>query len=226
MSKDPQVITLRGRLSWPNFTIEQALALNAKSKFPKANDKVRAGFTLLLEQEQLDKLVKHLTDVFLPWCVDQGKSKERSGLTAAQAKRLQKILDEAEWDVEGIVGLIKPVHERTQELAPEAAVEVPVNGLPGRDIDQKAIVRSEDDLRNPLDDIDIPARGMIMDIADTKFELYPGCEAVAQLNLFAFTGANVGITSSASAAIFVADNERFGGGVDLDEDDIFMDIDD
>lgn len=225
-STDPQTVTIRGRLSWPQFTYADALKQNQKSKYPKKDEDVRPNFQLLLAEAQAEKLVKHVRDVFLPWCVEQEKSGLKSGLTAAQAKKLTKILDEADWEVDGIVGLIKPVHERTAELAPEAVMSVPVNGFKGQDMELKAVVRSEDDLANPADDIIIPERGLILPIRDTNLELYPGAMVAAQLNLFAFTGANVGITASASTAIFVGHADRFGGGGAIDEDEVFMDLDD
>lgn len=226
--KNPQNVTIRGRLSWPVWTYDMAVARDAKSKFPKKDKAdVRPGFDLLLDEVQAEKLINHLKDVFLPWCIEQEKAGNKSALSAAQVKKLTKILDEAEWDVDGIVGLIKPVHEKSQEMAPEAVMSVKVNGFKGQDLERKAIVKDEGQLKNPVDDIVIPARGLIMPVADTTLELYPGSVVAATLNLFAFTGANVGITASTSTAVFVADAERFGGGGStLDEDDIFMDLDD
>lgn len=224
--KNPQNVTLRGRLSWPNLTYAQALAQNARSKFPKKDEEVRPNFQLLLEEDQADKLVAHLRDVFLPWCKEQGKAKEKSGLEDKHVKKLLRVLDDADWETEGILGLIKPVHEKTAELAPEAVMAVQVNGFRGQDLELKAVVRSEDDLRNPIDDFVIPARGAVLPIEDTNLELYPGAVVAAQLNLFAFVGANVGITASTPTVVFVRDAERFGGGGGLDEEDLFMTIED
>lgn len=225
-TKDPQSILIRGRLSWPKFTYAEALKQNASSKFPKKDEDVRPNFQLLLDETQADKLVTHVRDVFLPWCVEQGKNKDKSGLTEAQAKKITKVLDEADWEVDGVMGLIKPVHEKTKPLAPEAVMSVPVNGFKGQDLTLKAIVRSESELANPTDDLIIPERGMILPVADTTHELYPGSIVAAELNLFAFVGANVGITASTSDVVFIRDADRFGGGGGIDEDELFMDLDD
>ena len=54
--------------------------------------------------------------------------------------------------------------------------------------------------------------------------MYPGCFVAATLNLYGFlSGKKPGFSASASTAIFKADGDRFGGGVDFDEDEIFLD---
>lgn len=225
-NQDPQTVTIRGRLSWPVFTVAEAIKRNATSKYPKKDEDIRPTFSLLLDQVQADKLVTHLVDTFLPWCVEQGKNNDKSGLTDAQAKKILKALEAADWEVDGVLGLIKPVHEKSQALAPEAVMSVTVNGRKGRDLELRAIVRNESELANPVDDVIIPDRGQIMALAETTHELYPGSIVAAQLNLFAFTGANVGITASTGIAIFVNHAERFGAGFEIDEDEVFMDLED
>lgn len=226
-STNPQELTTRGRLSYPTWTYEEALKRNASSKFPKKADDVRPNVQFLLTQSRADALIAHLKDVFIPWCVEQDKlgDKGKSRLTPAQAKKLTKILDEQDWEVDGVLGLIKPVYEKTAELAPEAVLQLAVNGMKGQDLGKKAIVRSESELKNPLDDLVIPARGLIMPIADTTLELYPGANVAATLNFFAFTAAGQpGIQASTGAVIFTSDNERFGGGGGvIDEEAIFLD---
>lgn len=228
VTSNPQNVTIRGRLSWPVWTYDQALKRDATSKFP-AKDKadVKPSFDLLLSETHAERLVNHIKDVFLPWCEEQGKNGDKSGLTAAEAKKIRKVLDEGEWDVEGILGLIKPVHEKSQDLAPEAVMAVTVKGFKGRDLERKAIVKSVDQLKVDDGNTTVPSKGMIVDIDDTKLELYPGCIVAATINLYAFvSGKTPGITASAGAAIFAADAERFGGGgTVVDEDAIFMDDD-
>lgn len=231
-STNPQEITVKGRISFPVFTYDQAVARDAKSKFPKKDkNDIRPGFDLLLTQTMLEKLTTHLRDVFLPWCIEQEKlgDKGKSKLTAAQAKKITKIIDEGDYEVDQVVGLIRAVHETTAELAPEAVATLKVNGMKGRDLNLKAVVKSTDDL-NPLDDrnddIILPPRGEIMDLDRTKLEIYPGAYVAATINLFAFTGANVGITASTGSVIFLDHRDRFGGGGEtIDEDDIFLDDD-
>ena len=101
-----------------------------------------------------------------------------------------------------------------------------VNGLQKTDFDLKAVVRSADQLANPMDDLIIPERGTILPLSDTKLDLYPGSNAGATINLWAFvSGKTPGITASTGTIVFLSDNERFGGGGGLDEDAIFADFD-
>lgn len=204
-STNPQELTIRGRLSWPTFSHAAAVKRNAKSDYPKADaSEVKPDFSLLLTQVQADKLVAHLRDEFLPWAEEQGKKGERSGLEAGQAKKLRKVLDEADWETEGIVNIIGPVHEKTAELAPEAVMQVKVSGQKGRDLPQKAIVRQQSELRVPDEELVIPARGLILPVSDTNLELYPGSIVGATINLYAFvSGKTPGIIASTAAAIFL-----------------------
>lgn len=224
--QNPQDVLIRGRLSWPNFTYAEALRQNASSKFKRPEEEVRPNYNLLLEEDQLDKLVDHLQNVFIPWCLEQEKAGAKSGLTAAQAKKLNRVLDAREWDVDPLFGLINPVHAKTAELAPEAVASVRINGYRGQDIEQRAVVRNESQLANPTEDIIIPPRGLIMAVEETTHQLYPGSVVASQLNLFAFQGANVGISATGAVAIFLRDAERFGGGGSIDEDAVMDFIDD
>lgn len=224
----PKDITIRGRLSWPKFTMPEALAFNRTSEHPRKDDEVRPHFHLLLDEVQQDKLIEYISDEFLPWCAAQEKAGEKaSALTDGQVKKLKKIMADKDWETDNIMGLLYPVKEKTAELAPEAVVSLKVNGMRGQDIVRKAIVRSTDELANQVDDIVIPSRGTVLDEKDTVHELYPGSYVAAQLNLYAFVSAGTpGITASGPTAVFVGDGERFGGGGGLDEDDLFMALDD
>lgn len=227
-TNNPQVLTVRGRLSWPTWTYAEALKRNTTSKFPKKDEDVRPNFSLLLGDGQAGKLVNHLLTEFIPWGEAQDKAGEKSGITPAHAKKLKKILNEADWEVDGVLGLIRAVHEKSADLAPEAVMAVSINGFKGRDLERKAIVKDEDQLKVNDGTMVIPPRGLILPVEDTKLELYPGSIVAATINLFAFTAAgNPGITASTGAAIFAADADRFGGGGgEIDEDSIFMEDED
>ena len=223
----PKDIVIRGRLSFPKFTMPEALAFNRTSEHAKKDEDVRPHFFILLDEAQQNKLTKYIVDEFLPWCQAQEKAGEkRSALNAGQVKKLTKVIEAGEWDVDGVLGLIYPVHEKTAELAPEAESQLKVNGFKGQDLVRKAIVRDVSELRNQVDDIVLGERGEILDINDTIHELYPGSVVTAQLNLYAFVAAGQpGISASTSTIIFVRDDERFGGGGGVDEDDVFMALD-
>lgn len=225
----PKALTIRGRLSFPNFTYEQALRQNKKSDYPKADEKVRPNFNMLLTQVQQDKLIAYIKDEFLPWVEEQEKAypkaSDKSGLSAANIKKITRALDEADWEVDKILGLLGPVPERTVDLAPEAVSSLRVTGFPRQDLTQKVLVTDLDQLKNPVDVV-LPARGEFYPQEDTKVELYPGCHVAAQLDMWAFTAVgNPGITATTPAVLFIADGERFGGGGGIDEEDVFMDLD-
>ena len=70
-------------------------------------------------------------------------------------------------------------------------------------------------------------RPTIVPLEKSVFQMYAGAYVAATLNLFAFESSSTinGISAGASTAVYLGnlEGERFGGGVDLDEDDIFMD---
>ena len=224
MAKDPQTVTIYGRLSYPVFTYAEAVARNAKkTQYQKKPEDVTPEFNLLLEQPQLDKLVSHITDVFLPWCLEQHTAgQKRSALDDKQIKKILAVFEDLSDQPPYLP--VRVVPEKTAEMAPEAVATLKVNGAKGTDLVQKAIVNDESELVVPGGDIIIPARGVIMPIRDTVHTLYGGCYAAATLNLYAYISSGLpGISASASTIVFKTDGDRFGGGVAVDEDDIFED---
>lgn len=224
MAKTPTTVTIRGRLSFPNFDYQQAVARNQKSQFPKADPAdVTPDFNLLLEQPMLDKFKQHVLDEFLPYCVEQEKKGDkRNALTQAQADKIIKIIEAEDWENQPPYIAVKVVPEKTQELAPEAVAMLKVVGNRGMDIEQRAIVRDESELAVP--DPDRVKYPDVLPIGQTVHSLYGGCNAVATLNLYSFiSGKLPGFSASASVCVFHTDNDRFGGGVAVDEDEIFMD---
>lgn len=224
MAKSPKNVTVYGRLSFPNFSYAQAVARNAKSNFPKADKAdVSPDFNLLLEGPQLQKFITHVRDEFLPYCVEQEKKGEkRDALTQAQVDKILKIIDNEDWDSQPPYIPIKPVAEKTQDLAPEAIVSLKVVGNKGMDIEERAIVTDESELAVPdPDKLNFPR---VEPIGVTVHSLYGGCYAAATLNLYAFVSGKLpGFSASSGVCVFRADGDRFGGGVTVDEDEIFMD---
>lgn len=221
--KNPKTVTIYGRLSFPNFNYQQAVARNSKSSYPKDAADVAPDFNMLVEPEQLKKLTDHVRDVFLPYCVEQSnKGEKRDALTQAEADRILKLLESEDWEAQPPYIPIKPVPEKTVDLAPEAVANIKVVGNKGIDIEQKAIVNTEDELLNP--DGTQLVFPVIKPINQTVHQMYGGCYVAATLNLYAFiSGKLPGFSASASVAIFKADGDRFGGGVAVDEDEIFAD---
>jgi hypothetical protein len=220
-AKDPKTVTIYGRLSFPNFEHAQAVKRNATSKFPKAPEDVTPDFNLLVEQAQLDKLVTHLKTVFLPYCKAQSDKKEkRDALDDKQVKLVLKAID-SDWESQPPYIAIKPVPDKTKALAPEAVASIKVVGNKGSNIELKAIVNNEDELLVPdPDQLTFP---VIKPIGQTVHQMYGGCYVAATLNLYAFDSPTAGFSASAGVAVFKADGDRFGGGVAVDEDEIFLD---
>jgi Protein of unknown function (DUF2815) len=224
MAKSPKNVTIYGRLSFPTFDYQRAVAKNATSQFKKADPAdVTPDFNLLLEQPQLDKLKNHVLNEFLPYCAEQHKKGDkRDALDAGQIAKLVKMIEAEDWESQPPYIPIKPVSDKTAELAPEALASVKILGNKGTDILQQAIVQDESELAVPDPDrVDYPA---IMPIGQTVHSLYGGCYAAATLNLYAFVSGKLpGFSAAASVCVFKADGDRFGGGVTVDEDEMFLD---
>lgn len=221
--KNPQTVTIYGRLSFPNFNYQQAVQRNATSQFPKAPEDVAPDFNLLVERPQLDKLLAHVRSEFLPFCLEQSnKGEKRNALTQKEIDRITTLLDSEDWENQPPYIPVKPVPVKTADLAPEAVANVKVVGNKGIDIEQRAIVTSEDELLVP--DPDQLTWPVIKPIGQTVHNLYGGCYAAATLNLYAFiSGKLPGFSASAGVVVFKADGDRFGGGVTIDEEEIFAD---
>ncbi len=219
--KDPKTVTIYGRLSFPVFEHARAVERNATSKFKKDDtSKVTPEFHLLVEQGQLDKLTTHLVDHFIPYCIEQGTG-ERDGLLKKDADKILKQIKSADWDDQPPYVPMKTVNEKTAVMAPEAVASIKVVGNQGVDVELKARVNSEDELLNPTGDIVVfPA---IVPLGQSVHQMYPGCYVAATLNLYAYETGGKGITASASVAVFKAEGDRFGGGVAVDEDEMFLD---
>ena len=225
-SQNPKNVTIKGRLSFPRFTHKEAVAANDRSKFKKPDpNEVAPEFNLLIEQDQLDKLKDHIVNVFLPYVEQQVANKEKRD--ALNPKLIQKIkdkIDAEDWDGSPFLPM-KPVSEKNAEAAPESVASVKITGSKGSDITLKARVENEDQLVIP--DPDILSWPTIVPLEKSVFQMYPGAYVAATLNLFAFESSSTinGISAGANTAVYLGnlEGERFGGGVDLDEADIFLD---
>lgn len=227
MNASPKTITIYGRLSFPQFTAKEAFDRSQGGQYPaKSIAEAKPSFQLLVEQPQLDKLMTHVKDTFLPYCAAQEAAGEKKdSLSAAEVKDiLKQIEDPSNWD-KGVYNTpFKTVHEKTQPLAPECVATIKCIGNEGVDIEQKAIVRSESDFADPALAADQLKWPDVKPIDQTVYSMYPGCYVAVTINLYAYhNGKLPGFSAGVSVAVFKADNERFGGGVTVDEDAIFAD---
>lgn len=225
MTKDPQTVTIRGRLSYPTWTTEAAFALAAKGKFPtKSPEESTPSFQLLVEKDQLDKLMLHVKNEFLPWVVANNKAGEkRNELEQDEVNDLLAQLDNRKkWAKPTFNTPFKEIGEKTVDLVPECVAAIAVRGSKGQNIDLKAVVENESELLIP--DADILGYPVLRSITQTVHEMYAGAMVAATLNLYSYrNGNNPGFSAGANTAVFKADAERLGGGVAVDEDEIFLD---
>lgn len=221
--KNPKQVTIYGRLSFPTWTAQAAYDMSQKGSYPAADvASAQPSFNLLVEQPQLDKLMNHIENVFLPYCVQQHAAGEkRDVLDKAEVK---KLLDGLHGDLadQTFNTPVKAVPEKTAPLAPECVASVKVIGSKGTDIELKAIVNDEAELSVPdPDQITFP---VVKPIGQTVHSMYPGCYVAVTLNLYAYhNGKHPGFSAGGNVAVFKADGERIGGGVSVDEDEIFLD---
>jgi hypothetical protein len=226
VDKNPKQLTIKGRLSFPRFTHKEAVAANEKSKFKKADpNEVSPEFNLLIEQDQLDKLKDHILNVFLPYVEQQAaKGEKRDVLNPKLIQKIKDKISAEDWDGSPFLPM-KPISEKNAEAAPECVASVKISGQKGSDITLKARVENEQQLVIP--DPDILTWPTILPLDKTVFQMYAGAFVAATINLFAFESSSTinGISAGATVAVYLGNLEggRFGGGVEVDEDDIFMD---
>lgn len=219
---DPKQITFYGRLSFPTWTAHEAYEKSLKSNFPaKDAASAKPNFMLVVEQPQLDKVLNHIKDKFFPHIAELGKNGDKGGLDPKDVAALLKQLEADDFD--GPLNLpVKAVSDKTLALAPEAVAQIKLLGNAGVDIDIKAMVNGPDEL-DPAD-TDVISFPTIKPIGLTVHDVYPGALVAVTGNLYAYlNGKNPGFSIGASTAVFKADADRFGGGVAVDESEIFAD---
>jgi hypothetical protein len=219
----PKTLTIYGRLSFPTWTAAEAYALSQKGNYPAADVASAAPhFQLLVSATQWEKFLKHATEVFLPYCLEQSKKGDKKDAldakdVAALAAGLEGDLADQPYNTPA-----KPVHEKTAPLVPDAVAAIKCIGQKGTDIELKAIVNDESELSVP--DPDLISFPVIKPIGATVHQMYPGAFVAATLNLYAYrNGKHPGFSAGVSTAVFKMDGDRIGGSVSVDEDAIFMD---
>lgn len=224
MADDNKTVTIWGLASFPTMTAAEAYALSLKGDYP-ADDVASAApsVQLLVNEAQWDKFKTFCINTFLPYCVEQSKKGEKRD--ALDAKEVKALIEGLEGDLEDQVynTPAKPVHHKTAELAPQCVASIKALGSKGVDFDIKAIVRSEDELSVPEPDLlQFP---VIRPINVTNHSMYPGCAIAVTLNLYAYhNGKHPGFSAGASTVVVKdSDQPRFGGGVAVDESEIFLD---
>ena len=222
MARSESNVTIYGRLSFPNFTMAEAIALNSRSTTPDKDERVAPSFSLLVEQPQFDKLMNHINTVFLPWVEARGKAGEKkSALDSKSIAKIQRVLEDFKDSQPPYVPL-KEVSEKSLALMPTAVASIRIKGMAGTDTVLKAIVNDETELVVP--DPDLLQFPVVKPIHETVHSMYPGCWVAVTLNLYTYMSGSVpGMSAGATTAVFKSDDERFGGGLAVDEEDIFLD---
>lgn len=222
MGTEAPHVTLSGRLSFPKFTAQQAFDSSQGSQYPAASvDEAKPSFDILLDQTNLDKL-KAAIEEHVAFAEQRAKDGEKKNkLEASDADDIRKGLASNTWKSKLYQLPIKEIHEKTAPLAPESVAAVTVRGQAGTNLELRAIVQSEDEVTDPNYVFTKPA---ILPLKDTVHDLYAGCNIKVTVNFYAYyTQGTPGVTAGASIVVFHRDNDRFGGGVALDEDEMFLD---
>ena len=215
-------VTGYGRLSWPVWTAQEAYDRSQSGKYPaKTVAEAKPYFELVVEQPQLDK-IKAAALNYIQWCVArEAKGEKKDILTQAEADMLIAQIETP--DFAGMLNLpFKKVSESTAKMAPTGVASIKVLGNAGVDLEQKAIVNGEHELLVP--DPDLMSFPVVKPISQTVHSMYPGCQVAVTMNFYVYhPGKGVGLSAGVSTAVFKADDERFGGGVAIDESEIFAD---
>ena len=221
---DPKKVTFHGRVSYPSWTAQEAYDLSLRGQYPaKDVASVSPSFTLLVTQAQFEKVLKHMTDVFLPYCQKQHEAGEKRD--ALEAGEVKKLIASITGDLADQMfnSPFKLVSEKTELLAPEAVAGIKVIGAKGTDFTLKAIVTNEDELAVP--DPDILSFPVIVPLNKSVHQIYPGAVVAVTAQPYAYhNGRLAGFSLGATDAVFRADADRFGGGAQVDEDEIFADL--
>lgn len=220
---NPKVVTIKGRLSFPRFTAQEAYDASQGSQYPyKSVAEAKPDINLLLEQAQHDKLMTKIVDEFLPYCAAQAAAGEKKD--KLDQSEVDDILAQlAKPDFKGPQNIpFRPMSDKSKALAPECVSSARCLGNAGVDLVLKGVVNDEKELAVPdPDQIKFP---VIKPINDTVHSFYPGALVAVTINLYAYHNGKVpGFSAGISAVVFWADADRFGGGVAVDEDAIFMD---
>jgi hypothetical protein len=220
---NPKTVTVYGRLSFPTWTAKEAFVLSQKGSYPASDVATAApSFQLLLNETQFERLMNHIENSFLPYTQEQFKKGQKKD--ALDANEVKKLLAGLKGDLKDQTfnTPVKAVSDKSAALAPEAVATLKVIGPKGGEIEQRAIVNDENELKVP--DPDLLTYPVIKPIEQTTHEMYPGAQVAVTLNLYAYhNGKHPGFSAGASTAVFRMDAERFGGSVAVDEDAIFLD---
>lgn len=215
-------VTIYGRVSFPQWTAEEAYQSSLRGSYPAADvGSASPNFMLVVNDAQWAKFRDHAINVFLPYCAQQhAKGEKRDALSP---KEVQALIEGLQGDLAEQVynSPAKALSEKTQAMAPEGVAAIKAIGPKGGEITLKAIVNDESELRVPDPDVVLPA---VFPLRATIHTIEPGYLVAATLGLYAYhNGKHPGFSAGVTTAVFKAVADRFGGGVDIDTDEIFLD---
>lgn len=153
MATSPKTVTIYGRLSFPTWTAAEGYTLSQKGTYPTADVASSSpSFNLLVTDAQWAKFYKHVTEEFLPYCNEQEqKGEKKDVLSKKEVADLIAGLEDLENQVYNTPA--KPVSEKTALLVPEAVASIKAIGPKGGDVELKAIVTDEGELKVPDPDL-------------------------------------------------------------------------
>ena len=221
-------VTVKGRLSFPRFKHAEAVAFAAQSQFDSKKDpsEISSSFALLLEQDQVDKIVAHVRDKYLPFAKAQNAvGEKRDGkLDPKYIDKILKFMEAGDWSDAPPNFPIKAINPKYQDQTPECVARLEIKGPKGGDVLLKA--RVEDETQLVVPDPDLVTFPVVKPIEQTAFQMYPGAYVAATLNLYSYFSSNAiyGIGAGANTAVYLGNlhGEKLGGGGnDVNDDDVF-----
>jgi hypothetical protein len=177
---------------------------------------------ILITQPQFDRITKFIEETFFPFCNSQF-NKGRDEKYALEPKFTKALLEQVK-DGDGPYNTpFKLPTEKTLDLYPEAARSMKLMGYAGVDIAGMAAIKDGTELKIPDPDV---MSAVILPIEQTVHTFYNGCTVLAQVGLYTYlNGKNPGFSASTNELIFGSATPRFGGAADLDQDEIFLALD-
>lgn len=222
---NPKVLTVQGRLNFPKFTAQEAYESSLTGNYKKDSPaESKPSYNLLLTQDELDKVRKHLIEVFIPYCVEQGKKtpkdprKTPDGLSMRDAKLFIDGFNEDDPKDQLYHTPLKRVPDKTLEKAPESVAMMRVVGPTGGQIKLVTVVTDPAELVAPTDqDIQFP---QLRSVTDTNLQIYPGVYGGSTLEFYVYdSSGKPGINAAGPTFVRKLDMDSLagGGGPAIDE---------
>lgn len=218
----PKNVNVTGLMSFPLYStenIEQLEAWRTRRNIGKPRFPDRIGFTLLLNQQQHDRVVANLKDVYLPFAADLKKvSGGSKGIDPKLVDKLAKLVADEDWSESNLP--IRSLNDKDEEnieknnlgsFVSKLKVAGPPNEAP---IKIKALYHEEDETE--LEVVDLSQVSHLLGENTDPTALWWGASwpFKTDVRFNAFNAASFGVTGYVRTAYLLANRElpTFGAG--------------